>query len=100
LPVFRWRSHLFPDYPELEIAAWAPETVSPEQHGDKAILLLVSESGPAASGLRDRLRLLRGNIGDRFNKIRAVARIRHDLRILNHIQKIALGVDLSGFLKL
>jgi len=46
------------------------------------------------------LRMLRGNIGASLNKIRGVPHAGPDLWISNHIQKIVLGVDLSGFLKL
>jgi hypothetical protein len=44
--------------------------------------------------------MLRGNIGNRVNKIRVVAHAKPKVLISNHIQKIALGVDLAGFLKL
>jgi hypothetical protein len=44
--------------------------------------------------------MLRGNMGNTLNKIRVVAHLAAGFLILNHIQKSALDVDLSGFLKL
>jgi len=94
--------HLFPDYPGLKTTARAPGTVSPATSAARRR----GNSTPGRrkwtrrKGLRDRLRMLRGKIGDRPNKIRGVACANPNLRISNHIQKISLGVDLSGFLKL